>query len=81
MIEPMDKLSKLGWESNFDTFFTYYKNYGNYRLIVDRHKDETNWSVTLVDLCSSNKDQAEITINHNATVEWVIHLSYALELN
>jgi hypothetical protein len=78
IVDVMTRLSDLGWKNQFDTFDTYYKKINNYEVIVSKHIDSKCWSVTLVSWDESRNYSDEITMNYNATFDWVIQLTEVL---
>lgn len=69
----MSGLSSLGWKNQCDTFDTYYKKIGDYEILVSKHIKSRYWTVSLID--RGFQVSPEITINRNATFEWVVELT------
>ena len=61
-----------------DTFDTYYKKINDYEVCVSKHINSKSWSVTLVEWDESGNHSDEITINYDATFDWVIQLTDVL---
>jgi hypothetical protein len=76
--DGMCRLSELGWRNRYDTFDTYYYEINDYKIYVSRHVNSQSWSVTLVEYDSEINEINEITINSNATFDWVIQLKEVL---
>lgn len=74
----MCRLSDLGWRNRCDTFDTYYKKINDYEVCVSKHINSKSWSVTLVEWDESGNHSDEITINYDATFDWVIQLTEVL---
>lgn len=75
--KDMQKLSDLGWKTRFDTFETYWKEINDYEIVVSKHINSKSWDCTLVqhfDEYTDKMESAEVTINLNATFDWVIKL-------
>jgi len=73
----MNKLLELGWNHRYDTFETYYKKIGDYEIIVSKHINSKTWDCVLVQYCEID-ESCEITVNNNATLEWVISFTKLL---
>ena len=74
----MCRLSDLGWRNRCDTFDTYYKKINDYEVCVSKHINSKSWSVTLVEWDESGNNSDEITINYDATFDWVVQLTEVL---
>jgi len=72
----MSRLSEMGWSNRGVTYDTYSKKINNYEIMVHRYINSTNWQCTLVEWNGNLSN--EITINYDASFEWIISITELL---
>lgn len=74
-----EELSKLNWENRFDTFITYWKEIGEFKLYVSRHINESKWTATLVQW-DEEPYSNEININYDTNFKWLMDMVQLLSI-
>lgn len=72
----MNQLTNLGWYNVYDTFESYYKKINDYEVCVSKHINGDNWIVSI----QTEEEIEIITLNHDASFDWVIQLTDILQL-
>lgn len=73
----MNKLINLGWNKTSTTLYeTYSKTINDYTIQVTKHINGTNW-IASIQTC---EEIEIITLNHDASFDWVIQLTDILQL-
>jgi len=68
----MSALLDAGWKKDEDVSIrweSYTKEVHGYKICVSRHVEGEKWAVALIDF-----DMEQITVNEDATIEWVLDL-------
>ncbi len=74
----MCRLSEMGWSNRCDTYDTYSKKINDYEIMVHKHINSKDWQCTLVEWNENGSLSDEITINYDASFEWVVSIAELL---